>query len=211
MKITNNTMQLASQDPRQGRLVAMPQVSFSPPAPTDNATTGVYKVIGVSDTAGATIRYTLDGSRPAESSALLDPEAGISLPWPGRALVVNMRAFKPGLVPSVTNGAVMELNYVLGREAPHHVGGLSGKADHVEVTAAVSAPFRSLVWRLMTEIPLCHGCSCQEMLRVETAHQGAVMVGGWVVDSLLPMEGVAPVTITVSVDDAAVVSHNGYQ
>ena len=30
----------------------------------------------------------------------------------GPALVVNMRAFKDGLVPSVTNGAVMELNYV---------------------------------------------------------------------------------------------------
>jgi hypothetical protein len=33
----------------------------------------------------------------------------------------------------------------------------------------VSAPFRSLVWRLLTEIPLCHGC--QEIFRFETAHQ----------------------------------------
>lgn len=35
---------------------------------------------------------------------MLDPEHGIDLPWPGPALVVNMRAFKDGFVPSVTNG-----------------------------------------------------------------------------------------------------------
>lgn len=52
---------------------------------------GVYNVIGVTDTAGATIRYTLDGSRPSETSPILDPVAGIDLPWPGPALVVNMR------------------------------------------------------------------------------------------------------------------------
>ena len=52
---------------------------------------GVYNVIGVTDTADATIRYTLDGSRPSETSPKLDPEAGIDLPWPGPALVVNMR------------------------------------------------------------------------------------------------------------------------
>ena len=51
----------------------------------------VYNVIGVTDTAGATIRYTLDGSRPSQTSPVLDPEAGIDLPWPGPALVVNMR------------------------------------------------------------------------------------------------------------------------
>eukprot|EP01047_Picozoa_sp_COSAG01_P065514 COSAG01_NODE_8866_length_2631_cov_129.957741_1_plen_174_part_10 len=48
----------------------------------------------------------------------------------------------------------------------------------VELTALyliadVSAPFRSPVWRLLTEIPLCHGCSCQEIFRVETARQVA--------------------------------------
>eukprot|EP01047_Picozoa_sp_COSAG01_P045452 COSAG01_NODE_4187_length_5258_cov_294.487691_2_plen_122_part_00 len=35
---------------------------------------------------------------------------------------------------------------------------------------SVSVPFRSLVWRRLTEIPLCHGC--QEIFRMETAHQG---------------------------------------
>ena len=55
---------------------------------------GVYNVIGVTDTAGATIRYTLDGSRPNETSPVLDPEGGINLAWPGPALVVNMRCGK---------------------------------------------------------------------------------------------------------------------
>jgi hypothetical protein len=36
--------------------------------------------------------------------------------------------------------------------------------------AAVSAPFRSLVWRLLTEIPLCHAC---EILRMEPPGQDA--------------------------------------
>ena len=129
----------------------MPQVSFNPPAPTDNATSGVYNVIGVSDTAGATIRYTLDGSRPSETSPMLDPEGGINLPWPGPALVVNMRAFKYGMVPSVTNGAVLELNYVLGREAPHLTGGLYGKADHVVLASSTNVTVSG--WVVDTLLP----------------------------------------------------------
>ena len=39
-------------------------------------------------------------------------------------------------MPSVTNGAVMELNYVLGREAPHPVGELLGKADHLALKSS---------------------------------------------------------------------------
>ena len=49
---------------------------------------------------------------------------------------MRYRAFKEELVPSVTNGAVMELNYVLGREAPHPVGELRGKADHLVLTSS---------------------------------------------------------------------------
>jgi hypothetical protein len=121
-------------------LVTMPQVSFNPPAPTDNATTGNLPVLGVTTTPGATIRYTLDGSRPSESSPIVDPEAGIILNWPGPAIVVNMRAWKDGYTPSVTNGAVVELNYVLGREAPAASrllpeGHLNGKLDSHTLSA----------------------------------------------------------------------------
>jgi hypothetical protein len=155
-------------------LVTMPQVSFNPPAPTDNATTGKLPVLGVTTTPGATIRYTLDGSRPSESSPIVDPERGIILSWPGPAVVVNMRAWKDGYTPSVTNGAVVELNYVLGREAPAAsrlvpVGQLNGKLDG------------------------------------HTLSKTNVTLNGWCVDTLAA-KGVAPVTIVISVDGAAVMS-----
>ena len=37
---------------------------------------------------------------------------------------------------------------------------------------AVSRPFPSWNRSISTEIYLCHACSCQEILRVETAGQG---------------------------------------
>jgi hypothetical protein len=36
----------------------------------------------------------------------------------------------------------------------------------------VSRPFPSWNWYISTEIYLCHACSCQEILRTETAGQG---------------------------------------
>ena len=112
----------------------MPQLSFNPPSPADKATSGVFNMIAVTTTPGATIRYTLDGSRPTESSAPM-PDKGLNLHWPGPAVNVNVRAFKQGFVASVTNGALVELNYGLGRMAPgagavgpggHAVGFLNG-------------------------------------------------------------------------------------
>jgi hypothetical protein len=38
----------------------------------------------------------------------------------------------------------------------------------------VSAPFPSFVWHVLTEILICHACSCQELLRMETARQGTI-------------------------------------
>jgi hypothetical protein len=55
-------------------------------------------------------RYTLDGSRPTESSPIM-PASGVPLPWPGPVLAINFRGFKQGYRPSVTNGVVLELNY----------------------------------------------------------------------------------------------------
>jgi hypothetical protein len=61
----------------------------------------------VSATAGAVLRYTLDGRRPTELDPVLPPE-GLPLPWPSWDLAVNVRGFHPTLLPSPTNGAVLE-------------------------------------------------------------------------------------------------------
>eukprot|EP01047_Picozoa_sp_COSAG01_P066673 COSAG01_NODE_9251_length_2504_cov_2.227027_4_plen_163_part_00 len=54
----------------------------------------------------------------------------------------------------------------------------------VETTAlgaaiAVSRPFPSWNRPILTEIYLCHACSCQEILRVETARQAGLATGVW--------------------------------
>ena len=87
-----------------------------------------------------------------------------------------MRAFKDGYVPSVTNGAIMELNYGLGRESPQesrtpfNTGSLRGKADAIHLGT------------------------------------DNVNVSGWAVDPLLPQGGKSPITIVISVDGVAAVS-----
>jgi hypothetical protein len=174
MVLRNNSI-VAAASPR-ARLVAMPQVSFNPPAPTSNASSGIYNVIGACKTQGAIIRYTLDGSRPSDKSPILPLPMGINLPWPGPALIVNMRAFKVGWLPSVTNGAVMELNYGLGRMAaatertPWRLGELRGRLDF-------------------------HGLD-----------NSNITLRGWVVDPLLPKNGSMPVTVVISVDGRPVLS-----
>eukprot|EP00756_Hemistasia_phaeocysticola_P062003 Hpha_TRINITY_DN5423_c0_g1::TRINITY_DN5423_c0_g1_i1::g.192524::m.192524 len=119
------------------KLVDIPQLSFNPPSPKDKDTSGVFNVIAVTTTPGATIRYTLDGSRPTATSPVM-PVKGLNLPWPGPVVNVNVRGFKDGLTSSITNGALVELNYVLGRMAPgplgpggHKVGGFAGSVDVV--------------------------------------------------------------------------------
>jgi len=127
----NLTMQNNSVD--QADLVEMPQVSFNPPSPDCSKQFGVYPVTGVTKTSGATIRYTLDGSRPTEQSPIV-PEKGVQLQWPGPAVAINMRAFKTGMTPSVTNGAVLELDYVLCRRAARPpVGWSNGILDAVQI------------------------------------------------------------------------------
>merc|ERR1711871_341230 len=155
-------------------MVVMPQLSFDPPTPLLNATHGTFKVIAVTTTPAASIRFTLDGSRPKETSTIM-PEDGIELPWPGPVVNVNVRAFKAGMVSSVTNGALIPLNYGLGRMAPNAgdagpggvvVGALNGNLDSVE--------------------------------RISESDE--VAISGWAVDTLSDGEGLSPVTIVVSVD-----------
>lgn len=127
----NLTMRNNSID--QADLVEMPQVSFNPPSSDCSKQSGVYPVIGVTKTPDATIRYTLDGSRPTEQSPIV-PKKGVQLQWPGPAVAINMRAFKTGMTPSVTNGAILELDYVLCRRAVRPpVGSSDGVLDFVQL------------------------------------------------------------------------------
>jgi len=87
-------------------IVQPPRLSVEPTLATMQA----LPFQAVSDTPNATVRYTLDGSRPTEASPSI-PEGGrILLPWPAPATAVNVRAFRDGWVPSVTNGKVLELD-----------------------------------------------------------------------------------------------------
>ena len=58
------------------RLVEMPQLSFNPPSPTTTDESGYFNVVAVTTTDGATVRYTIDGSRPSSSSPVM-PEKGL--------------------------------------------------------------------------------------------------------------------------------------
>jgi len=166
-----------SSDALPGGIVSLPQLSFNPPSPDCTSTSGVYNTIAVTDTPNATIRYTLDGSRPTLKSKVM-PKHGLDLPWPGPAVHVNVRAFKDGMTTSLTNGALMELNYVLCREAPgsgtigprgKDIGALSGSVDSVRV-----------------------------------GDDGAVSVSGWAVDSALRQRGWDPVPVAFRVDGVLV-------
>jgi hypothetical protein len=142
LTMTNNSI-------NQGNIVEMPQVSFNPPPPTCTNQAGMYPVVGVTKTPGATIRYTLDGSRPTEASPVV-PAKGVPLAWPGPAVAVNMRAFKEGMTPSVTNGAILELDYVLCREARRHP---AGNADGVLDGLIVNGSATVNGWIVDTALP----------------------------------------------------------
>ena len=164
-------------DGNASALVEMPQLSFDPPPPSSTATHGTFKAIGVTATDGATIRYTLDGSRPSEGSPVL-PANGIELPFPGPVLAVNLRAFKTGMTASVTNGAVVELDFSLARAGP----GAGGVGPNGARVGALGGNFESV-----------------------QLHGGAnASCAGWAVDTLLPGGGVGPVTVVLSVDHAPV-------
>ncbi len=68
-------------------------------------------VLGFTSTTGATIRYTVDGSRPTDNSPIL-PKNGLPLVWPGPNIVVNMRAFKVLMSMHVSNGNTSMLQHV---------------------------------------------------------------------------------------------------
>ena len=102
LTLQNNTFANTTDPPivvEQPRLALGPSSTRSPKIP----------IIAKSPTEGAVVRYTTDGSRPTASSPVLP--SGFALPWPGPATAVLFRAFKDGMVPSVTNGHILERNY----------------------------------------------------------------------------------------------------
>ena len=126
----------------------MPQGNVLPPPPTSTATSGEVTVVGVTKTEGATLRYTLDGSRPTAAAAVL-PADGIKLAWPAPAVVVNVRGFADGRRPSITNGVVFERDLVVGRAAPRPpVGAPAGMLDSVDLD---SSTVRG--WAVDTSLP----------------------------------------------------------
>jgi Lamin Tail Domain/CotH kinase protein/Chitobiase/beta-hexosaminidase C-terminal domain len=75
---------------------------------------GPQAILLASETLGATVRYTLDGSEPTETTGTLySGPISLSVPADGKtARVVRARAFKPGLVPSdsKTHSYLLTLN-----------------------------------------------------------------------------------------------------
>ena len=103
----NKTGNLIDSTDPSARVVAEPRLTV-PPSPSSEA---VIPVSAQSATPNATLRYTTDGSRPTEESPVM-PAGGVPLPWPGPVVAINFRGFRKGFRPSITNGVVLELNYM---------------------------------------------------------------------------------------------------
>ena len=189
--------------------VAEPQLTFNPPSPTSKAYNVTVPLLAVCDTPHAVVRYTVDGSRPNESSPVL-PTKGLVLDFPGPAIAVNVRAFPPPTtapgttydddiaaqtpsvtwLPSITNGVVVERYVYLPRGiSGGSRGALRSSFDSASATleAAPSTP-------IPTPTPTSSVSSRSPVLSVS----------GWVVDTALPGGGLAPVTVRIDVDGVTV-------
>jgi hypothetical protein len=96
------------------QVVDQPQLSFNPPSPDSTNPTPTIPVIVFCTTPNATLRYTTDGSRPSATSPVF-PTNGIPLVWPGPNVAVNVRGFRAGFMPSVTNGVIVERRRYVSR------------------------------------------------------------------------------------------------
>ena len=185
--------------------VAEPQLTFNPPPPTSKAYNVTVPLLAVCDTPHAVVRYTVDGSRPTESSPVL-PTKGLMLDFPGPAIAVNVRAFPPpttapgtyddddtaaqtpsvSWLPSITNGVVVERYVYLPR-------GISGGSRGI-VRSSFDSASAALEAAPSTPTPTSSVSSRSPVLSVN----------GWVVDTALPGGGLAPVTVRIDVDGVTV-------
>ena len=123
MTISNNTVNALAA-------VALPQISLAePPRAQSNPTINI-SMLASCLTPNATLRYTLDGSRPMETSPIV-PAAGIVLQWPGPNVAFNVRGFSPGMLPSPTQGMIVERQgYVPHGSSSMLASSLDGAAVH---------------------------------------------------------------------------------
>jgi len=117
----NESVTFSNNSIDQEQVVEMPRISVLPTLRSPRA----LPFEASTPTQGATLRYTLDGSRPTETSPVLPTP--LLLPWTAPCAAVNVRAFLPGMRPSVTNGKVLELD----RAWPLPGDGLRGNLDGI--------------------------------------------------------------------------------
>jgi hypothetical protein len=112
-----------------------PQPSFLPPSPDSTLPSVVAPILCAPPLQGAVTRYTTDGSRPTESSPLV-PAKGVPVGFPGPTIAFNCRAFPnasaaaAGLLPSITNGVVIERS----RYVPRGMSGMASAVDSIRIS-----------------------------------------------------------------------------
>lgn len=129
-------------------VVEQPQITFAPPDPASTATSVVIPALAVTRTPNATLRYTLDGSRPTAASPAV-PVKGVPLTWPGPDIAMNVRAFHSAMRPSVTNGVVVERSTYEPRGA-QGFGRVRASLDNVTLSST-AATVRG--WAVDTLLP----------------------------------------------------------
>ena len=69
------------------------------------------------------------------------PAAGIAVQFPGPNLALNVRAFHPGMLPSVTNGVIVERATYNSRSSPSGFRSSFDGIDYNTTTGAVSVRY----------------------------------------------------------------------
>jgi hypothetical protein len=117
----------------------MPQLNIRPPSPDSLLASAKVPITVDCATAGAgiTVRYTTDGSRPTALSPVVPPHGAV-FTWPGPSFPFNVRAFDASgkLLPSITNGAIVERANYRPRTGPAAGNDLPLKTRWESITAS---------------------------------------------------------------------------
>jgi hypothetical protein len=192
--IVNATPTAGNLDPQAA--VAMPQLNIRPPSPGSTLPSVLVPITVDCATAGAVVRYTTDGSRPDASSPVVPPHGAV-FAWPGPSFAFNVRAFDAAgkLVPSVTNGAVVERSTYRPRVGPGAGPDLPlvSSWDGLKLAAASSSSASSS----------SPSSSASPQVQVQVAGDGTAAavahITGWVVDPVLAGGGVPAVEVELVV------------